>query len=118
MIEEYLRVMRQYPVFRYIVLMERGRYVGWMPAVGFAAMFRGRGDEVTRWINRGDFAALRGQGMQSDSIPSTATALDALRRLKETRAAGLGVIAPDGKLVGIASSDAILDLLVSRLARQ
>ena len=118
-IDEYLKVMRRHDAFRYIVFVERGRYVGWMPADRFAALFPQRGGEVTRWINAGDFAALRGQGMQEGSIPETATALEALDLLDKTRAAGLGVIAPDGKLVGIASRDGILTLLVSRVvARQ
>jgi pimeloyl-ACP methyl ester carboxylesterase len=118
-IDEYLKVMRPYPAFRYVVFLERGRYVGWMPATRFAALFQQQGAQVTRWINAGDFAALREQGMQEGSIPSTATALDALNQLEKTGAPGLGVIAPDGKLVGIASRSGIVTLLVSRVvARQ
>jgi hypothetical protein len=88
-IDEYLKVMRPYPAFRYVVFLERGRYVGWMPATRFAALFQQQGAQVTRWINAGDFAALRGQGMQEGSIPSTATALEALNQLEKTGAPGL-----------------------------
>jgi hypothetical protein len=115
-IHEYLQVMRRYPVFRYVVFLARGRYMGWMAADAFAALFAQRGADVTRWINSGDFAALRGQGMRADFIPATANALDALERLMTTDAPGLAVIAADGKLVGIASRDGVLALLKSRVA--
>jgi hypothetical protein len=123
-IRTYLGVMRQYPVFRHVVFLERGRYVGWMSADWFDNLFGLRPEEVTRWINRGDFDALRSAGMQSESIRSTATALDALRRLHhpsrvyDSRVNGLGVIGPDGQLVGIATADGILDLLTERAARR
>ena len=73
-----------------------------------------------RWlrINDGDFGAFRVAGMVEDSIPSSATALDALVQLDKSGALGLGVLGPDGTLVGIASRDEILQLLETRLTRQ
>jgi hypothetical protein len=124
-IKTYLGMMGQYPVFRHVVFLERGRYVGWMSANRFHEVFYSqRPEEVTRWINRGDFDALRRAGMQSESIPSTATVLDALRRLHDASSVddrhvnGLGVIGPDGQLVGIATADGILNLLTERAARR
>jgi pimeloyl-ACP methyl ester carboxylesterase len=117
-IAEYLQVMRHYPAFRYIVFLREGRYIGWMPVGLFGALVQQRTALVAQWINDGDFGAFRGAGMVEESIPSSATALDALIQLDKSGALGLGVLGPDGTLVGIASRDEILKLLETRLARQ
>jgi len=76
-IEEYLKVMGRYPAFRYVVFFEQGSYVGWMPAERFTALFPHDAGKATKWINDGNFAALRGAGMVGGTILSTATTLEA-----------------------------------------
>jgi len=90
-----------------------------MPAERFAAFFPHDAGMATKGINDGNFAALRGAGMVEGTIPSTASALEAPVQLEKSGAPGLGVVEPDGKLVGIASRGEIVKLLETRLlARQ
>src|SRR5262249_7408956 len=117
-IAEYLRVMRRYPAFRYIVFLREGRYGGWMPVDRFGALVQQHEGLVAQSINDGDFGPFREAGMIEDRIASNATALEALIQLDKSHALGLGVLAPDGTLVGIASHGEIVKLLEARLARQ
>ena len=114
-IEEYLNALTSNDAFRYVVFLEEGRYRGWMLAQRFHAMFRQQGETVTRWINQGNFDQLRQAGMHVDQISSTAQALEALDRLNQTREEGIGVLTPDGTLVGIASLQGIQSQILAKI---
>lgn len=102
-IQEYLNALTAYDSFRYIVFLENGRYRGWMTAQRFQALFHQHAQAITQLINQGNYAELQRAGMHVSHIASTASAMEALEQLYRTKEEGIGVVTPNGALVGIAS---------------
>ncbi|HEX6532843.1 MAG TPA: alpha/beta fold hydrolase [Nitrospira sp.] len=113
-IGEYLKALTVKDSFRYIVFLERGQYRGWMSVQRFQTIFHQNGSAVTKLINQGNYAELQKAGMHVGSIPSTATAFEALEYLNRTKEEGIAVLTPTGALVGIASLQAIQSELLAQ----
>ncbi|MDZ7292459.1 MAG: hypothetical protein ONB44_20360 [candidate division KSB1 bacterium] len=110
----YLLELSRYDFFKYVVFLEAGQFRGWMMAGSFMALLEVRGSQVEEWINRRDFAALAREGMHTEKIDAKASALEALRLLRQTGQENIAVLEATGKLVGIASRDGIISQIVSR----
>jgi len=117
-IQEYLSVLTTKDSFRYIVFLEKGQYRGWMSVQRFQSIFHQNGAAITKLINQGNYAELQRAGMHVSKIESTAKAIEALDYLIKTKEEGIGVVTPEGALVGIASLQAIQSELRTQVGKE
>lgn len=110
----YLAEASRFDFFKYVVFSENSNYKGWMKAGNMLALLETRGQMVAEWINRGAWDELASQGMSTQAIPLSSSALDALNKLNADNLDDVAVVDGKNNFVGILTREGIVSQVVAR----
>lgn len=113
-IQRYLAEASRFDFFKYVLFSENDAFKGWMKAGNMLALLETRGDLVAGWINNGAWDQLAAEGMSTQSIAASNSALDALNKLNDENLDDIAVLDAKNDFLGILTREAIVSQVVAR----
>ena len=120
-VEQYLRVLSQFPNFKFVVLLDgNSQFVAYMPAWALRQMLplQDLAQEFLNAVNSGNVPqVLRFPGVVKRTLSTKSTNAEALREMQEQNIEALVVIDESRKLCGVVEREQVLSRMMLSLVR-